>query len=120
LPELLLKLANLKLTAAKDNSTMSLVAMRNCESTLITIACDERCAVVRQLAHLVKWWDRAKRFRFVERDRADAIDRNYLVELDSSRWSLLLIDDSQEHWSGPEAIPIILKNLPFGKIACVA
>jgi predicted DCC family thiol-disulfide oxidoreductase YuxK len=99
---------------------MSTVAMRSLESAFITIACDERCAVVRQLAHLVKWWDStSKRFRFVERNCADPADRAYLAELDSSRWSLILIDETQNHWSGPEAIPIILKNLPFGKIACV-
>jgi len=68
---------------------------------------------------LVKWWDRAHRFTFVERDSTDPADHDLLAELDASRWSLLLVDDAQKHWSGPEAIPIILKNLPFGKIAAV-
>lgn len=100
-----------------------MVAMRSLESAFITIACDERCMVVRQLAHLVKWWDSvrdSRRFRFIEPNCTDPADRGYLAELDASRWSLLLIDETQNHWSGPEAIPIILKNLPFGKIACVA
>jgi len=42
-----------------------------------------------------------------------------MSELDNSRWSLFLIDEQNEHWHGPDAIPMILKNLPFGKFAAV-
>jgi predicted DCC family thiol-disulfide oxidoreductase YuxK len=99
---------------------MSAVAMKNLESSIFIIVCDERCAVVKQLAAIVKLWGRAQRFRFVDRDSADADDRKLLAELDASDWSLLLIDDASDRWHGPESIPIILKNLPFGKIAAVA
>jgi predicted DCC family thiol-disulfide oxidoreductase YuxK len=99
---------------------MSAVAMKNLESSVFIIVCDERCAVVKQLAALVKVWDRAQRFRFVDRDTTNADDSKLLTELDASDWSLLLIDDSTDRWHGPESIPIILKNLPFGKIAAVA
>lgn len=93
--------------------------MKILESSQLTIVCDERCVVVRRLADLMKWWDRAHHFRFVDRDSADAADRQLVDELDAQPWSLLLIDDIEQRWRGPESIPIILKNLPFGKIAAV-
>lgn len=99
---------------------MSADAMKNLESAHFIIVCDERCAVVRQLASLVKVWDRSKNFVFVDRDSPDPDYRKMIADLDASRWSLLLIDDAREQWFGPESIPIILKNLPFGKIAAVA
>jgi predicted DCC family thiol-disulfide oxidoreductase YuxK len=69
---------------------------------------------------VVKCWDRARHFVFIQRDSASNAERNLVAELDASRWSLMLVDENKVRWFGPEAIPIILKNLPFGKIAAVA
>jgi predicted DCC family thiol-disulfide oxidoreductase YuxK len=98
---------------------MSTTAMQSRETSSFTIVCDDRCVVVKQLAALVKWWDRAGHFRFVDRSSNAKEHIQLIQELDASPWSLLLIDDVQERWSGPESIPIILKNLPFGKLAAV-
>jgi predicted DCC family thiol-disulfide oxidoreductase YuxK len=99
---------------------MSTVAMKNLENQSFTIVCDDRCAVVKRLAALVKWWDRGHRFVFINRTTTNAQEHQFVSELDASYWSLLLIDENQVRWHGPESIPIILKNLPFGKIAAVA
>jgi predicted DCC family thiol-disulfide oxidoreductase YuxK len=120
LAKLLLNLPHPKLISPKAGSDMSTVAMKSLESSYFMIVCDERCAVVRQLASLMKLWDRARKFHFVDRDSSDPEQLKLVADLDATRWSLLLIDDVDERWSGPEAIPIILKNLPFGKIAAVA
>lgn len=98
---------------------MSTTAMQSQDTSLFTIVCDDRCVVVRQLAALVKWWDRNHTFKFIVRSSTKSEYSRLIAELDASPWSLLLIDDVQERWSGPESIPIILKNLPFGKIAAV-
>lgn len=105
--------------AGKGYGKMSTTATR-CQESTLTIVCDDRCPVVKQLAALVRWWDRGQRFCFVSRESAEPDHSGLIRQLDQSPWSLLLIDDVQEHWHGPEAIPIILKNLPFGKIAAVA
>lgn len=84
-----------------------------------TIVCDERCAVVRSLGSLLKLWDRRHLFTFVDRDSASREAQKLTCDLDNSRWSLFLIDDQGERWYGPDAIPIILKNLPSGKFAAV-
>ena len=98
---------------------MSTVIMRCQEASLFTIICDDRCPVVRRLAALVGWWDRNKHFRFINRTASGVEDLRLVAELDRSPWSLLLIDENGERWLGPESIPIILKNLPFGKLAAV-
>ncbi len=85
-----------------------------------TIVFDNRCPVVRQLAQIVKKWDRKYFFRFVEYANADENDRPLVTQLERSPWSLLLIDDVENSLNGPEAIPFILKNLPLGRIAAVA
>jgi predicted DCC family thiol-disulfide oxidoreductase YuxK len=99
---------------------MSAVAMKSLESQIFTIVCDDRCVVVRRLAAIVKCWDRAHHFLFIDRDSAAKAERSLVAELDASSWSLMLVDERKVRWFGPEAIPIILKNLPFGKIAAVA
>src|SRR4030095_1529210 len=88
-------------------------------SSAFTLVCDDRCVVVRRLAGIVKIWDRNDTFQLIRRDIIDEQSQRLVTELDNSPWSLLLIDDRKQRWSGPEAIPIILKNLPFGKIAAV-
>ncbi len=98
---------------------MDTVANTCQESLSFTIVCDERCAVVRNLGAMLKWWDKRHSFTFVDRDSANPRAKDLTRLLDRSPWSLLLIDEFGEEWEGPEAIPIILKNLPFGKIAAV-
>ncbi len=89
------------------------------ESLSFTIVCDERCFVVNRLGALLKLWDRAQLFTFVDRESSSSTARQLIQDLDDSRWSLFLIDDNNERWYGPEAIPMILKNLPFGRFAAV-
>lgn len=89
------------------------------ESLSLTIVCDERCTVVRSLAALLRVWDHGRRFTFVDRESPSPIAAKLMSELDNSRWSLFLIDEQNERWHGPDAIPMILQNLPFGKFAAV-
>jgi predicted DCC family thiol-disulfide oxidoreductase YuxK len=98
---------------------MGTVTMNCQEASSFKIVCDDRCAVVRRLASLVKWWDRSGTFVFVDRDSANVVDRQLVSDLDACPWSLLLIDEFDSRWEGPESIPIILKNLRFGRIAAV-
>ncbi|HEY9868436.1 MAG TPA: DCC1-like thiol-disulfide oxidoreductase family protein [Candidatus Obscuribacterales bacterium] len=97
---------------------MTTVALQN-QQAAFTMVFDDRCAVVRRLARLVKGWDRNHTFELIGRNNIDERSDRLLAELDSCPWSLLLVDAQGHRWSGPEAIPIILKNLPFGKIAAV-
>ena len=90
-----------------------------CRSTWI-IACDDSCAVVRFLARLVCNADTKKIFRIIGKDDSSDLGRSYIAELNTTQWSLLLIDADGERYQGPEAIPFILKNLPSGRLAAVA
>ncbi|MBX9695945.1 MAG: DUF393 domain-containing protein [Cyanobacteria bacterium] len=98
---------------------MDTVAKEWQESSNFLIVCDERCPVVRNLGSIVKWWDKRSTFTFVDRDSTSQKAKDLVQELDQSQWSLLLVDEFDRRWSGPEAIPIILKNLSGGKIAAV-
>lgn len=89
------------------------------ESASFIIVCDERCAVVRRLGALVKWWDKQHVFTFVDRESTSASAQSLVKELDNCPWSLLLVDEFGDRWAGPEAIPIMLKSLPLGKLAAV-
>lgn len=85
-----------------------------------TIVSDDRCPVVRFLTRLVKACDHRNFFRFVGRENTDEQSLTLFTELAATPWSLLLIDDYGQRMQGPEAIPFILKNLPSGRLACVA
>ena len=85
-----------------------------------TIVSDDSCPVVRFMTRLVRRCDQREFFHFIGRENNDEISRSLLKELSATQWSLLLIDDSGQHIQGPEAIPFILKNLPSGRLACVA
>jgi len=98
---------------------METVRLNTHNPNLFKLVFDDRCPVVRRLGWIVKLWDRQHTFDFVGRDRSGGGYQDLLTELDNSRWSLLLVDSFNQRWSGPEAIPIILKNLPFGKLAAV-
>ena len=98
---------------------MDTLATRCSESLSLTIVCDERCTVVRRLASLLHVWDKQGAFVFVDRGSKHPRAKQLMQDLDASRWSLFLIDDNNQRWHGPEAIPMILKNLPLGKLAAV-
>lgn len=98
---------------------MKTIAVKRKNVSTFTLVCDDRCPVVHRLAELVKLWDKRHVFKFVDHEDNNLAARGYIAELDQSPWSLLLIDDSNTHWTGPEAIPQILTHLPFGKIAAV-
>lgn len=89
------------------------------EQFAFRLVCDDRCGLVRTLASIVRWWDTQNNFVFVSRHSTDLEEQKLIDQLDQSSWSLLLFDDLNDRWDGPEAIPMILKNLPFGKIAAV-
>jgi predicted DCC family thiol-disulfide oxidoreductase YuxK len=74
---------------------------------------------VRRLSSVVKRWDKAKRFEFIERSAETYANTDSYRLLDASKWSLVLLDDLDNQWEGPEAIPFILKNLPLGRLAAV-
>jgi predicted DCC family thiol-disulfide oxidoreductase YuxK len=75
--------------------------------------------MVRRLGQVVKRWDTGKKFEFIERSAETFENQENYRRLDASRWSLVLIDDLNNQWEGPEAIPFILKNLPLGRLAAV-
>jgi predicted DCC family thiol-disulfide oxidoreductase YuxK len=89
------------------------------EASSFKVICDDRCAMVRRLGSIVKRWDTAKKFEFIERSAETFDNQENYRRLDASRWSLVLIDDLNNQWEGPEAIPFILKNLPLGRLAAV-
>lgn len=118
--ELMLNLTNSEKQPITEGALdMDAVANGCQESLAFTIVCDERCAVVRNLGALVKWWDRHHVFTFVDRDSTSQRAKELIDDLNRSKWSLFLIDDMNDRWEGPEAVPMILKNLPFGKLAAV-
>ena len=84
------------------------------------IVSDDNCPVVRFLSRVVKQNDKRECFQFIGRESSDEESKKLFRELAASPWSLLLIDDIGERHNGPEAIPYILKNLPSGRLACVA
>ena len=98
---------------------MNSLAMHGQEVCIFKLVFDDRCAVVQRLAKVVRIWDRHHTFDLIGRNSIGDGSQKLLNELDQSTWSLLLVDSFNNRWSGPEAIPIILKNLPFGKIAAV-
>jgi predicted DCC family thiol-disulfide oxidoreductase YuxK len=85
-----------------------------------TIVSDDSCPVVRFMTRIVKSCDQRNFFRFISRENSDEKSKQLVAELNACPWSLLLIDDLGERKQGPEAIPFILKNLPSGRLACVA
>src|SRR5437870_3295980 len=93
--------------------------LRSQASCTFTMVFDDRCAVVGRLARLVKLWDRSGTFTLVGRTTAGGMYAGLISQLDNCPWSLLLVDSEDSRWTGPNAVPIILKNLPFGKIAAV-
>jgi hypothetical protein len=67
--------------------------------TVLFLTCGESSSFDRNLLSLVKQWDKKGRFQIVSGE------------------DLTLLDEDGVRWSGAEAVPIIFKNLPFGKLA---
>lgn len=91
-----------------------------CNSKAWTIVSDDSCPVVRFLTSAVRRLDTKHFFRFVGKDSQEKESLALLQILKESHWSLLLLDDEDEKFLGPDAIPFILKNLPYGRIFAVA
>lgn len=92
------------------------------ESLSFVLALNDRCPMVRAFGKLVKQWDRGAKFDFVHGcvpEGASSTGKELIQDLASSPWSILLMDSSGNRWFGPEAVPIILTQLPFGKVAAV-
>lgn len=117
--EAMLKLNDSKEINPIGTRAMDTVAPCCQESSSFLIVCDERCSVVHNLSMLLKLWDRKNIFTFVDLNSKSPSARSLVDDLERSPWSLILIDEFENRWSGPEAIPIILKHLPFGKVAAV-
>lgn len=81
----------------------------------ITVFCYENNAFNRNFLALVKHWDRHGKINILPSQKGG----NQLTDsaIPSAQSSLLLVDENGERWNGAEAVPIIFKNLPFGKLA---
>jgi hypothetical protein len=78
----------------------------------ITLLCDESSSFNRHLLSLVRQWDKTGNVRIVcgkdmQADPAQSLTVSQLC----------VSDQNGGHWYGAEAVPIIFKNLPFGKLA---
>ncbi len=78
---------------------------------------DDSSPAVCHLIKLVKSWDRQHRFDFISLGNNNQSTSQQLAQLQQSRHSLLLIDEDNVSWTGADAIPFILKNLPCGRVA---
>jgi hypothetical protein len=79
---------------------------------VITLTCDESTLFNRRLLSLVKQWDKAGKVRILSNKDPQSKEPSA-----SSAPNLCVSDESGERWYGAEAVPIIFKNLPFGKLA---
>lgn len=115
----MLNLNNSNESHLKGEISVDALATSLCqESRTFLLACEDRCPVVRSLATMLGVWDRKQVFTYVDRDSQSSEAMELTMALDRSLWSLLL-SDGERHWFGPEAIPIILTHLPFGRVAAV-
>ena len=81
----------------------------------ITVLCNESSAFNRNLVALVKQWDRCGNIHFLPYTESSYRKMHQINP--QSHNSLLAVDENGVKWSGAEAVPIIFKNLPFGKLA---
>ena len=90
------------------------------ESLSFVLALNERCPMVRAFGRIVRRWDKNTKFSFIDMESPADYARELIKDLDCSPWSVLLVDKAAgRKWFGPEAVPIILTHLPFGKVAAV-
>ena len=79
----------------------------------ITLVCDETSSFNRHLLSLVRQWDKTGKVRIVcgkDMPAGEPTDPFAIAQLCVS-------DQNGARWYGAEAVPIIFKNLPFGKLA---
>jgi hypothetical protein len=77
----------------------------------ITVFCYENTTFNRNFLALVKHWDR--------RGKINILPPAHSVppEAEIHETTLSAVDENGVRWHGAEAVPIIFKNLPFGKLA---
>jgi predicted DCC family thiol-disulfide oxidoreductase YuxK len=80
----------------------------------LTLFCDQSKAFQRNLVALVKQWDKDQNIRICSApDEAGPSQ----TSVNSTKGLLFAVDQDGERWLGAEAVPIIFKSLPFGKLA---
>jgi hypothetical protein len=93
---------------AKSETTLQL-------SSGITVFCNKNTAFNRNLLALVKHWDRRGKIHIMPSSRSTLLEADAQPSEDQE--TLLAVDENGVKWNGAEAVPIIFKNLPFGKLA---
>jgi predicted DCC family thiol-disulfide oxidoreductase YuxK len=89
-------------------------SFRDCQAyPVITLTCNQSSAFNRRLLSLIRQWDRTGRVRIL----SDNHGQSETISPSSSNGELCVSDETGERWYGAEAVPIIFKSLPFGKIA---
>jgi len=66
---------------------------------VLFLTCGESSPFTRNLLSLVRQWDKKGRFQILSGE------------------DLTVLDEDGICWNGAEAVPIIFKNLPYGKLA---
>lgn len=77
----------------------------------ITVFCSENTAFNRNFLALVKHWDRRGKINILPPSHIAA------PPAESRDSTLSAVDENGVEWNGAEAVPIIFKNLPFGRLA---
>ncbi|PWT99072.1 MAG: hypothetical protein C5B53_05915 [Candidatus Melainabacteria bacterium] len=81
----------------------------------ITVFCNENTAFNRNFLALVKHWDRRGKIQIMPSSCSTASEEG--AQPATIEEPLLAVDENGVRWNGAEAVPIIFKNLPFGKLA---
>jgi predicted DCC family thiol-disulfide oxidoreductase YuxK len=78
----------------------------------LTLFCDQSKSFQRNLVALVRQWDKGHVIRICPSSEPAGSSSNK-----ADQGLLSAIDQDGAHWLGAEAVPIVFKNLPFGKLA---
>ena len=81
----------------------------------ITVFCNENTTFNRNFLALVKHWDRRGKIHIMPSSHSTPSEEG--SQPASLKETLLAVDENGVRWNGAEAVPIIFKNLPFGKLA---
>ncbi len=76
----------------------------------ITVYLDQKLAFNRRLLFLIKQWDREHIIEIHFSEDKQTSDRRF------ANGALQVTEYNGSNFEGPEAVPIILKHLPFGKL----
>lgn len=77
---------------------------------------DAKCSFCSKLAHLLKRWDKRNRFELLPHQSAQAKRRLEGLTPDEQNNNYHFIDERGNILSGDAVIPVIFRQLPFGKI----